>query len=98
MKTLGYGQTDIGMRRENNEDCFLINEDLGLYVVCDGMGGHEAGEVAAREAAEAVCKFLDRRHASSSLSCGKTETCWRCRRSLSKPSNMRPVPSTMKPS
>ncbi len=61
MKTTAYGQTDIGLARDNNEDCFLIDQDLGLYVVCDGMGGHAAGELAAREAAEAVLDYLKRR-------------------------------------
>lgn len=37
--------TDIG-RRRNNEDAYLINEKVGLFVVADGMGGHEKGEVA----------------------------------------------------
>lgn len=47
-----YCQTDIGLRRERNEDSFLIDESLGLFMVADGMGGHRGGEVASRLAVE----------------------------------------------
>jgi len=51
-------RTDVGMKREHNEDSFLINEDLGLYVVCDGMGGHAGGETASRLAVQTIEKEL----------------------------------------
>jgi protein phosphatase len=41
-----------------NEDCFAIDERLGLCVVADGMGGHRAGEIAARIAVDTIVDFL----------------------------------------
>jgi serine/threonine protein phosphatase PrpC len=58
MKPKAFGKTDVGMKRTNNEDAFLIDESLGLYAVADGMGGHAAGEVASKMALEVVQKEL----------------------------------------
>ena len=44
MRMPAFGTTSIGQRRERNEDAFLIDDELSIYVVCDGMGGHAAGE------------------------------------------------------
>ena len=51
---IAFGRTDIGRRRSANEDAFLIDDALGLYVVADGMGGHSSGEVASAEAIAAL--------------------------------------------
>ena len=51
---ISFGHTDIGRRRLSNEDAFLVDNELGLYVVADGMGGHNAGEVASGEAVDAL--------------------------------------------
>ena len=45
--------TETGLRRSTNEDSVSVREDLGLFVVADGMGGHAAGEVASRVAVRA---------------------------------------------
>lgn len=52
------GATHKGMRREHNEDSFLVDRALGLYIVADGMGGHQAGDVASRLCVDAVQKRL----------------------------------------
>ena len=51
--------TDRGLRREGNEDAFVARQDLGLFMVADGMGGHAAGEVASRMAVQAVEAFIN---------------------------------------
>ena len=52
------GFTDIGNVRKVNEDCFLLNEPIGLYVVADGMGGHRGGAVASRLAVETIEAYM----------------------------------------
>ncbi len=55
-----YGLTDIGRRRQQNEDAFLRNDDIRLFVVADGMGGHAAGEVASSEAVDTIFGMVKR--------------------------------------
>ena len=52
------GVTDVGQRRDHNEDAFLVDGDLALYVVADGMGGHAGGGTASRLAVETIRKEL----------------------------------------
>lgn len=56
---VAHGSTDVGLVREGNEDALLIHESAGLYVVADGMGGHNCGEVASQFAVEALMAFYD---------------------------------------
>ena len=57
-----FGQTDVGRRRKLNEDNYLVDTDIHLYAVCDGMGGHNAGEVASKMAIETLGAFIGKSH------------------------------------
>jgi serine/threonine protein phosphatase PrpC len=53
-----FWETDVGLRRLNNEDCIAVDREHFLIVLADGMGGHKAGEVASHMAANSVLKML----------------------------------------
>jgi serine/threonine protein phosphatase PrpC len=52
--TRSWARTDVGHKRTHNEDSFLVDEALSLFVVADGMGGHAAGEVASAQAVKSI--------------------------------------------
>lgn len=60
MLVASSGITNVGLKRSGNEDCFSKEDALGLYVVADGMGGHQAGEVASQIAVDLINKSFRR--------------------------------------
>ena len=58
MRVAAAGRTEVGCVRKHNEDNFLMEPDLGLFVVADGLGGHAAGEVASQIVVEKIGQFI----------------------------------------
>lgn len=52
------GLTHVGMKRKGNEDALYLDDDLGLYVVADGMGGHRAGEIASQLVVKTISEYI----------------------------------------
>lgn len=55
-----FGLSDPGCVRPNNEDCYLLAPEKGLYVVADGMGGAQAGERASKLAVDTLADFMSK--------------------------------------
>ncbi len=55
-----WAQTDVGLKREINQDSILVDHSLNLFIVADGMGGHKGGEVASAMAVEAAQEVIRR--------------------------------------
>src|SRR3954447_6126806 len=87
LKLLSVARTDVGRKRQINEDAFFRDDEQGFYVVADGVGGHNKGEIASREAVEQLrswvygaAKDVDR--LVERVTAGDAECVWEIRRLL----------------
>jgi serine/threonine protein phosphatase PrpC len=87
LKLQSVARTDVGRKRQINEDSFFRDDARGFYVVADGVGGHNKGEIASREAVESLSSWVlgaarEIERAVERLSLGDGEAVWEIRRLL----------------
>jgi serine/threonine protein phosphatase PrpC len=87
VKLISVGRTDIGRKRQLNEDAFFRDDARGFYVVADGVGGQNKGEIASREAVDAMTSWVygaarDLDRLVERVLFGDTESVWEIRRLL----------------
>jgi PPM family protein phosphatase len=58
-RVVATGETNVGLKRKHNEDTYAVLDDVHLYVVCDGMGGHASGEVASKMVVDTLREFFE---------------------------------------
>ncbi|HEY4180019.1 MAG TPA: protein phosphatase 2C domain-containing protein [Kofleriaceae bacterium] len=87
MKLHSVARTDVGRKRQINEDAFFRDDERGFYVVADGVGGHNKGEIASREAVEQLTMWIygatrDLDQLVEKVEAGDSECVWDIRRLL----------------
>ncbi|MDX2091127.1 MAG: protein phosphatase 2C domain-containing protein [Kofleriaceae bacterium] len=87
MKLRSVARTDVGRKRQINEDSLFRDDARGFYVVADGVGGHNKGEIASREAVEQLSMWVmgasrDLDKLVARIEAGDTECVWEIRRLL----------------
>jgi protein phosphatase len=87
VKLHSVARTDVGRKRQINEDAFFRDDERGFYVVADGVGGHNKGEIASREAVEQLTMWIygatrDLDHLVEKVEAGDSECVWDIRRLL----------------
>ena len=87
MKLESVARTDVGRKRQINEDAFFRDDARGFYVVADGVGGHNKGEIASREAVEQLTMWIvgatrDLDRLVERVVAGDAECVWEIRRLL----------------
>src|SRR5438105_13361742 len=87
LKLSSVARSDVGRKRQINEDAYFRDDARGFYVVADGVGGHNKGEIASREAVEQLRSFVygasrDLDRLVERVTFGDTECVWEIRRLL----------------
>src|SRR3954467_2506737 len=87
LKLLSVARTDVGRKRQINEDAFFRDDAHGFYVVADGVGGHNKGEIASREATDQLKSWVygagrDLDRLVERVAAGDSECVWEIRRLL----------------